>query len=100
MPGAHTGSLTAFPSTTSPGGTVTLHGEGCAPAQPVSLGIGPTAGVGQLASADAGATGAFEGAVVIPASTGAGSVMLWAQCQTKASPNPLDQYVSIPIHRG
>jgi hypothetical protein len=99
-PGAHPSSLTASPSTTSPGGTVTLFGEGCAPVQAVSLGIGSTAGTGQLASTDTDATGAFEGTVVIPASTGTGSVIVWAQCQTKSSTDPLNQYVSISIqHR-
>ena len=116
-----TQSLTATPTETARGGTITLHGTGCAPGKAVSVGIrwergaklslsmeeqkGQSAprttatatGTHTLTSVDARADGSFEARVTLPTSPALAKPTLWARCRTPAPAHQLTQDVSIVV---
>lgn len=121
---ASTGPLTATPVVAVQGGTVMLHGAGCAPGSTVEAGLGSDAPADtpsgspdkytaqppatfSPASIDTGqksthvqalATGFFTADLTIPPDTASGVVTLWAQCESPAPARVLTLQVSITIH--
>jgi hypothetical protein len=114
-------SLNASPRQAPAGGTVTLHGTGCAPGAAVSVGIrwergaplsltleereaqaqphttATAAGTDTLTSVHALPTGSFEAQVTIPAAPAINRPTLWARCETPSPAHQLTQTVMIVV---
>jgi hypothetical protein len=77
--------MAVAPLAVAPGGSVTVKGAQCAIGTLVFIALGPADKPRELGTLSADSSGAFAGAVRIPAGTAAGPAILWAACK---APNP------------